>query len=168
MWNLPSGLLDTFDDGVNTIIEFFGKTCVVVYEPSIIDCPNCLNDIFTGSSANRYTPGGPIPFADGTVCPFCRGAGTIPQEQTENIKLRVYGNPKDWINVMPSNIEWPDGTIQTWGYIRDMPKLQRCVELRRHIGIAGYGYMRYRRAGEIVPHGLGRDHYCIGLWKRIP
>ena len=49
-------------------------------------------------------------------------------EKTEDIKIKVYWNRKDWVKV-GGNIVTPDNGIQTIFFATDLPKFQKAKEL---------------------------------------
>ena len=88
--NIPTSVFKTY----NEAIELFLQTVTIVYPPKKEDCPNCIFQTFGGRSINVYQAGGPIPFARGSICPFCHGRGVKLVETTEDVKVRVYWDKK--------------------------------------------------------------------------
>ena len=166
MFTIPSGLIDLYNSGIDSIIEFNGIWGKLVYPPKNVKCINCQVSTITGKSLNKYLSGGPVYFVDGTICPYCGGDGQIETQTTENIKLLVYWTPKEWVDI-GINIDIPANMIQTKSYLTDLPKIERAAEIRLHSGITAYKEYRYQRTGEPVPHGFKSNRYILTMWTRI-
>ena len=52
-------------------------------------CPNCIYDPNLKKSANKYKVGGPKPFVNGRICPYCNGAGSHGIVKVEAVYLAV-------------------------------------------------------------------------------
>ena len=50
-------------------------------------------------------------------------AGRTNRAVKEDIRLRVYWTPKDWI--VPKPVENPDGMAMVIGYMYDLPKIEK-------------------------------------------
>jgi hypothetical protein len=90
-------------DTIEKLRQDIGIFVNIIKELSVdqkIDCPNCLQDNITGKSSYIYHPtvpyptdvAGPIPFAQGSTCPICRGEGQImlPSSSVEIVKAKAY------------------------------------------------------------------------------
>lgn len=163
---IPNGLYDLYHSTVNDFINYnFGQTCKIIYPDKLTVCPNCIQDTFTGKSANKYKSGGPQSFTVG-VCPWCNGDGYLKTEKSDTIKLRIYHARKDWVRI-PISIEIPDGTVQVFGFMTDLPKIQMSNKILLHVDAEGYTRQFYRLLGEPYPHGLGPTRrYFIAYLKR--
>lgn len=135
----------------------------LIYPAKIEDCPNCIFNSMQGKSSGKYQSGGPIPFSGG-ICPYCRNKGTIEGEQSDIIPLRVYYDKASWRKI--ANIEIGNGDAMCIGYIKDMPKVKRAVEIIPSYEIKEYGERKYTLAGEPVPWGLSKDKFCSFVIKR--
>lgn len=164
---IDSDLVDLFNSGVDAMLNSaLADLCTFYYEPTQTDCPNCIFDSIGKKSSGKFQSGGPRPFPTGSRCPVCNGAGTINTQQTETTNMLVYWTPKEWRKIAPE-IEVRDGEtiIMTCGYIKDMPKAQRCQSLVVNVVEANikYNFELYR---EITPNGLTDNRYFYAFWKR--
>ena len=96
---------------------------------------------------------------------FLKALGINEVEKTEDITLKVYWDNRSWIKV-GKDIVVPDNSIQTIGYMTDLPKILRAKELIVHKGIKDYGELRFIRSGEHYPVGLKQDRYFACFWER--
>ncbi|MCK5616010.1 hypothetical protein KAR91_79845, partial [Candidatus Pacearchaeota archaeon] len=92
-FSIPTALIDLHEWVSDSLIDN-GKNCLLVYPQKHNECPNCSLDIDTGRSTSIYKPGGPIPFANYTICPYCSGEGRLHKPEEETIKCRVYYNAR--------------------------------------------------------------------------
>lgn len=156
------------------LIDELGKNCTLVYQPIQTECPNCQQDTATGRSSNIYKFGGPIPFTEG-ICPYCSGAGYISTEQTEVIKLRLIWKEKDvalpnyspYVGKATIPVFAPGGTLETRGYMRDIPKIQRTTFLLAQNPLDGYKHWRYERLTEPGDNfAIIQNRYFSCMWER--
>lgn len=161
-FEIPTELIDLYEEGIDAIIAKFGKSCRLFYPSARNQCPNCVLDTFSGVSSNRYKSGGPTPFTDG-ICPYCNGVGYVNEEVWEDIRMIVHWMPKDWLKI--GRLVIPDGGIQTRGYMTQYPKLQQCIKLRIQ-DLNGYGTFDFEKNEAPVPWGL-RLKWVITNWKRV-
>ena len=167
MFEIASGLFDLYHEGIDSLIENLGgrSPSTLIYPAIKTPCENCTQNYFGGSSTNVYKTGGPFPFSDG-FCPLCGGKGFKESENSESVKLIVYWEPKNWVKLPGISFDVPDTTIQTKGYMKDLPKIERAIELRVSRTIEGFGTWRFKRKGEPVPAGF-HNKYLIVNWTRI-
>jgi hypothetical protein len=167
-FTLDSALIDNHEEMCDFLIDGFpGKTCRLIYEPKDLECPNCFLSPDTGVSTSIYKSGGPVPFTNYTVCPHCNGFGRLQTEETENIRLRVYFNQKQFIQTAETkNIVISGDTIQVIGYMIDMPKIQRAKEMTVDTQIEGYKEYRFQPLSTPIPWGFRHQKYFTQLWKR--
>lgn len=149
---------DLFIDNVN-----IGVNCTLVYPDKRTECPNCKINTIGGSSINVYKTGGPYPFTVGN-CQYCQGKGFKTENATEDIRLRIYQNPKNWIKV--ANIEIVAGRVQVIGYLSDSQKLRRAKEIEL-VSDQDYQKWKYKLATDIYPHGFGKNRYFLSYLDRI-
>jgi hypothetical protein len=164
--SIPSGAFDKYNEGADEMINSFGVTCQLVYPEKRTRCENCITNTMGGRSSNIYRSGGPISFPRGMPCPWCNGKGFLISESTEDIVLRVYWRTKDWIDV-GFKVDVPANYVQTIGYIKDLPKIEKAKQLITNKDIKGYETWRFQRAGEGYPHGFKQNRYIINFWERI-
>jgi len=131
------------------------------------DCANCIYDPIGNKSANRYQTGGPAPFAMGQ-CPMCGGAGKIGNEQTETIKLAPIYDYKSWIPGISSNVQSPEGFVQSVSVLEDtFSTLRRAKEIIFDSSIDTIVRPRFEIYSEPEPCGMGSSTFCLTMWKRI-
>lgn len=163
---VPQSIFDLYNQTTSDMISSnFGVPCTLVYGSNRIECPNCLYNPVGKSSTGQYKSGGPIPFTN-VVCPYCAGVGYSIVDHIETIKMRVYWKRGDFMRVeVPITIT--NSSIQSIGYITDLPKIQRAQEIIANNTIQGYVAYRYVLAGEPLPFGLGSDKkYFVAFWNR--
>ena len=149
------------------ITGFPGKVCKLIYEPKDLECPNCYLDIDTGVSTSIYKSGGPIAFTNYTICPYCGGRGRLQTEETENIRLRVYFNQKQFIQTAQTqNIVISGDIIQVIGYMVDLPKVQRAKAMMVDTQVEGYKEYTFQPLSTPIPWGFRHAKYFTQLWKR--
>lgn len=141
--------------------------CKLIYEDSkFIECINCYVDAISHKSSNRYKSGGPITFADGQICPYCRGLGGSYSEASDTIYLLVLFDYKYWLN-FNSKIHSPDGLVQTISKLQDYPKIKSCNKIIIDTNIQNYTQSYYQRNSEPEPAGFGSSSYFFTYWKKI-
>src|SRR5688572_28517464 len=134
-FSIPSELYDEHEWMTDYLLDGeLSTTCSLVYPPTDSECPNCIFDPAMGRSSNIYKPGGPIPFTDHTVCPWCGGQGRKIEDVRESIKLRVYWGGMEVNAAMKqfskmSSFDVPDGLIFIIGYMYDLPKFERAASV---------------------------------------
>lgn len=164
-YKLPSQVFSTYKSVVDAMIsDNFGVNCQIQYPSEKTVCTNCVFNSFTGKSSNIYKAGGPIQFTNG-ICPYCNGDGYTDSTVTEIIKLRCYYEVKHWIK-LPVNFNYPAGTVQTIGFIKDLEKCKRANYIILNSDKNDRFNSSYRLLSEPVPHGFGRDKYFIAMWER--
>lgn len=163
---IPDELFDDYYEICNEFLnnDYIGKSCTVVYPAQKDVCPNCTVVKLASGSTNVYKSGGPYPFTVG-LCPYCAGKGYSETETSEEIRLRVYWNKRDWKKIS-NNIQIPDAEVMTIGFIADMPKCQQASYVLMINEQSNRVAYRFTLAGEPFPHGFGKDHYFIAYWKR--
>lgn len=163
---IPSAFFDIYNSTASDFItNNFGVPCELFYESNALECINCIFNPITKSSSGIYKVGGPLPFV-GTICGYCNSTGRSLVQQTESILMRVYFTKKDFVKTdMPINMN--SSTIQTIGFITDLPKLLRAHYIIVNTNVEGYSIYRYQLAGEIIVWGLGPvKKFCVAYWNR--
>jgi len=102
-FNISERLIDTYQEGIDSIIEQLGKEVIIVKNPIVGDCPNCGYDKRRKRSNGRYNTNNPNPegalnkpFVNGQRCPVCNGRGTINStDQQVIIKATIKWDPKE-------------------------------------------------------------------------
>jgi len=169
---LISGLSELHRQAITALITSEDCTvpCQLVYgSTGFTDCPNCLLAPGGTRSANIYQTGGPVPFTNGTICPYCQGRGKVQTAPaTENIELVVIWNPKDWIDVEGlASLHTGQGQIQTISVLSDtLPKLKRATSLIIGTDIENFERHKYQRNCEPYPCGFGANNFVVVMWKK--
>lgn len=169
-FDIPSSLIDEHEWVSDAFIDGeFGTTCTLIYPPSDNECPNCILDLSTGRSSNIYKSGGPIPFTNHTLCPWCGGEGRYSEALTGEIRLRVYFGGMEVNAAMRQfqDLKIADnaaGLVYVIGYMHDAPNFSRSDGIiiinkltRQEIKCA--------RASRILPWGFRRDRYFCCMLK---
>jgi hypothetical protein len=158
--NIPQSVFDKYNEGIDTTIESFGVICQLVSlnKIEVIEPAPANNNIPEKNSINAHRVRG----GD-----YERQNKIIKEvEVLTPIKLKVYYNPKSWINVA-GNIQVPDGTIQTIGYLSDLDIILQAKALIAHTAINNIKELRYQRLGEPSTFGFKQDRYFACLWSRV-
>lgn len=160
-------LKNTYNAQIDQLLSETGlSTLCHLHSPSVnTQCPNCLYDSALKKSANAYKNGGPIPFNNGQICPYCNGVGIKKEKRTVSIYMGVLWDYKSWV-IKPINIENPNGYIQTIcskDYIGDILKAENMS-----VNLSGPIYNPlFQLDGEPNPAGLGDNRYIVSQWKKI-
>ena len=155
---IPQSVFDKYYDVVDSTFNIFGVTCQLVYIEKVEVVDNTFNNIPDNRSVNPHRrPGGGNYRRDNKVIKEV--------EKTEDIKIKVYWDSKNWTNV-GGNIVLPENGIQTIFYATDLDKITRAKELIVHKDIKDLKEMRFRRAGEPFPMGLKQERYFGCFWER--
>lgn len=164
MPNIPQEVYDIYNEFADDFINLnFGQTCRLQYPPKRTACTNCVFDTITQRSSGVYKTGGPISFSFG-ICPWCNGLGYIETENTTDIKMRVYWERRYWVKINTS-INIPDGSIQTIGFLYDIPKIKQAQSIIINPNLESINSWSYILASEPIPFGLTKRHF-IAYWTR--
>lgn len=159
-FNIPQNVFDTYNEGIDYTIEAFGVICqlVSINKVEVIDPSPANNNIPEKNSINAHRVRG----GD-----YERQNKIIKEiEVFTPIKLKIYYNPKSWINVA-GNIQVPDGTVQTVGYLSDLDIILQSKALIAHNALNEIKELRYERFGEPSTFGFKQDRYFACLWSRV-
>lgn len=162
-------LKKTFNSFIDELLrnKSLSLPCELIYEGSeFYECSNCFMDPVSGKSSNIYKNGGSIFFADGQICPYCRGLGGLHGQAQDLIDLMVIFNYKYWLN-FNSKVHSPDGFIQTINKLVDYPKIKKCSKLIVDTKISNYTKNYYQRNSDPQPAGFGDSSYFFTFWKKI-
>jgi hypothetical protein len=161
--SVPSGIFSIYNEAVDNI---WAKSVTFVYPETTEECPNCH---FNGMKSNGvYKSGGPYPFDDGSLCPYCNGEGLKLTEATDTTTARIYYNRRDWTDVgFPVNIQNADAQIVF--KMTDLPKVQKAKYIipEYYEGIESYQNQRLTRVGDYYPQGFTQNpvKYVITFWS---
>jgi hypothetical protein len=137
----------------------------LVYPPTIIACPNCVNDPIGNKPANRFRPG-PRKFSDGRRCPYCRGTKKTEEENSEIIQALIQVRPRNYRRFGISTQD-PSGLVKLKTFMTDAIKLQRATHAVIDIQKQGIIKMKCRKIRDPIPTGLRDSRYAITFWERV-
>ena len=161
--SLPDNIFDIFNETVDNI---WSRNITLVYPEIREECPNCT---FNGSRSNGvYKTGGPYPFENGFLCPYCEGAGYKMIETTEQIQARIYYSQKEWVKIGPQ-VQLPNAVAQIVAKITDLPKLQKakyCIP-NYYPEVDNYNNQRLQRVSDFYPQGFLQNpvRYVVTFWN---
>jgi hypothetical protein len=168
IFSLTDDIKQIAEFAIDDLIDQLGKTCKLVYAASPSPCPNCIFDPIGNKSSNTWISGGPIPFENGSTCPHCDGTGLHFTTVTKDIKVLVANSPKDFFQKMPANIQIPAGTIQTKGYMKDLPDVLQTRKMIFQLDVQGLVKYTYELSGEPIDQGnIVQGKYWVANWVRV-
>lgn len=157
--NVPQSVFDKYFDVIDSTFDIFGVTCQLVSiekREVIVNNPN--NNIPDRNTINNRKRGGGE---------YDVGTKTIREIETlTDIKLKVYWDSKKFIGIT-DQLKIPDGSIQTIGFMSDLPTVLRAKQLIVHKEIKDTKELRFERFGEHIPIGLKQNRYFACFWKRV-
>jgi hypothetical protein len=156
---VPESVFDKYYDVIDSTFDIFGVKCQLVSINKIEELVAPVdNNVPEKNSINAHRVRG----GD-----YERGNKVIKEvEVLTDIKLKVYWDSKQWTSV-GGNIQVPDGSIQTIGFMKDLPTVLNAKALIVHKDIKQYKELRFERMGEHVPMGLRQDRYFACMWRRV-
>ncbi len=171
MVNYYSGLIDStfknlYTDAISALMydDALVTPCTIHYGVTKYEnCSNCVFDAIGNKSANKFQDGGPMPFPFGSICPMCNGNGKRAYEASENIKLMIVWNYKQFIN--NNTVNNPEGVIQSITFAKNTPKLKKAKEIIIATDIDKYSRHRFERISDPQPCGFSNE-FVECLWKR--
>lgn len=157
-----------YNQYISSILANDGLTteCVLNYGVSKRNlCINCIFDVNLKKSANKYKTGGPVPFTNGMICPYCNGIGYYGEVKSDQIYLAVLWDYKKWVSP-PTNISNPDGYIQTICHKSNLAKIRQAKDITVVLNkqLSNPVFELYE---EPTPAGLGDNEYLFCMWKKI-
>lgn len=156
--NVPESVFDKYFDVIDSTFTIFGVDCQLVLTDTIeevIYIPN--NNIPERNSINAHI---------NRKGDYERSNKIIKEvEVLQNIRLKVYWNPKEFIDV--ASVQVPDNVIQTIGMMTDLPLVLKSKALIVHDKIKDIKEMKFERIGEHIPMGLRQTRYFSCLWRRV-
>tara|TARA_Y100001937_G_scaffold32893_1_gene46874 strand:+ start:19896 stop:21422 length:1527 start_codon:yes stop_codon:yes gene_type:complete len=166
-FEIPGSIFSSHETMADLLIDGpTGQDCQLIY-PSTKNsiCPNCIYSPRQKKSSNIYKEGGPVPFQNHTICPWCGGEGKSSRAVKEDLRLRVYWSQKDWSVFGP--VENPDSSVMVIGYIYNLPKLEKCDRILLNKNLSPYRKWICERSGEAVPWGITQDRYFAQMLSRV-
>jgi hypothetical protein len=155
--SIPSTVFTKYKEFADAMIADFGVNCKLVYTEQVEEISEDVPRVKQRRSMNIQDRNDAAGFARGS-----KKFKTV--ENTEDIKLRVYWNRKDWVKV--GEIDIPDGAIQTIGYLSDFTSINKAKALIVNSDIDGYREYRFIKASEPFPWGFKQDRYMVCFWTR--
>ncbi|NDB57581.1 hypothetical protein EB001_03950 [bacterium] len=156
---VPESVFDKYYDVIDSTFQIFGVDCQLVSINKVEElAPIIDNNIPEKNSINAHRVRG----GD-----YEREHKIIKEiEVLTDIRLKIYWDMKQWIGIA-GDIKVPDGSIQTIGFMTDLPNVLKAKALIVHKGIKEYKELRFERYGEHTPMGLRQNRYFSCLWKRV-
>lgn len=161
--NIPTGVFSEFNQ---TVDNFWSKPVTLFYPEIREECSNCS---YNGYRSNGvYKTGGPYPFENGSVCPYCNGEGLKVSEPTETLSARVYYDRKNWMDV-GVKVNAPSAAAQMIFKMTELPKIQQCKYAipEYYSGINSYQNQRLYKIGDYYPQGFTQNpiKYVVTFWS---
>lgn len=168
LFTLSADVKKIAQDAIDDLIDQLGKDCLLMYPPLPEACVNCELDPIGNKSSNHWTNGGPIPFPNGSICPLCNGSGYHFKETSKSIKLLIGNSPSEWFVKLPAGLQVPAGTIQTKGYVSDLPDVLQCRKMVVQVSLEPMIRYTYELYGEPIDQGnIVQNRYWVALWNRV-
>ncbi len=160
---ITSTFKTTFNNAIDALLEDGALTvpCQIIYGGvKFTDCPNCVGGL-------TYTSGGPIPFPNGLICPYCNGVSRFEVEDTEDVHLLCIFDSSKFKNFTPPvGVFTPNMFAQTMCALTLYPKLKAAKTIVLDSTNKLYSRNVYKRYGEPEPLGLGDMRYILTNWER--
>src|SRR5210317_637067 len=124
--SVPSSVFDKYFDVIDSTFDIFGVTCQLVSIEQVEEIVYPDNNYPVINSIND------------TIIEGDYNIGTTTIKEVENltdIKLKVYWDAKEFIAVGNSELNVPDGSIQTIGFMSDLQAVLAAKQLIVHKGI---------------------------------
>lgn len=163
---IKDSLITIYQERIDALINQLGKNVYLEFDPIRDPCPNCEYDTQRKRSRGIYIPGGPIPFARGRRCPYCKGRGFTETEVNKCIKCLIKWNPEDAEDFGIAVSQAKDiARLKT--YLTEADDLIRAKTAILNHDIVDQMKMRARMVQSPIPVGLREDRYCISFWELI-
>lgn len=168
---ITSSYKQTFKDMINALLEDTALTvpCKLVFENTRLqDCPNCIYDPISHKSSNQYQTGGPLPFADGQICSYCIGAGSLSFSNEEDLYLGII--KPAFFSMSPLELEtvnFVDGKIQSLCNIEHYAKIKNASYVIIDTNITDLSLNKYIRYRDPIPMGFGDNSFMVTTWQSV-
>lgn len=168
LFTLDTATKAVIQQGLDDLITELGKDCLIVYPPLRVNCVNCVKDPIGNKSSNVWKTGGPLPFPNGGICPMCNGSFTVAKENSETLHLLCAWEPRNFFYPIRNlDLKVPFGTIQTKGYMSDLPKIKRANYLVFELPIVPIIRQTYVLSGEPGDQSnIIQNRYFVATWER--
>jgi hypothetical protein len=169
IFTLDADTKSVITQALDDLITELGKPCRLEYPPKWAPCVNCVYDPIGNKSSNRWLSGGPMQFPNGQTCPMCNGVGQLATAVTEVITFLCAWEPrKFWFPIPNLQIRSPYSIVQTKGFLKDLPKIERANFLYFQTpieGIARKKYKLFKEPGD--PSNIIQNRYFVASWERV-
>lgn len=150
-------------DILDESISFFGKQCRLIYQPKYENC-GCNFSGIGNKLDNVWHHGGPASIMG---CVYCGGTGKRPVEISENLIMILDWNPSQFLLPAPQSFS-PYDIVQSKGFLSDLPKILKCMEMRAQLPIEPYIISRYKLYGQPGDQdNIIQNRYFLAIWERI-
>lgn len=165
--NIPPSIFDIY----NNAVTLFERTAHLFFPPVLEECPNCYQNTMRAGlqSMSFYKQDGPIPFENGMPCPYCDGKGSIENQLSVEIPVRIYWKKSDFIKAGSPLINIPDNSIQTIADMKYLSDIERADYMVPYYdGIQEYSIMKFYKLSPSFPQGFKQNpkKYVVTLWGR--
>lgn len=156
--NIPDSVFDKYFDVIDSTFDIFGVPCqLVTIDKEEVTVPDDNIPNINSINDHRRNTGGR------------RDRGTVITREVEvftDIRLKVYWDAKQWVQVTPSLVA-PDAAIQTIAFMKDLQQVLSAKFLVVQKDVPDGMEMRFERVGGHTPMGLKQNRYFACFWKRI-
>lgn len=155
--NIPQSVFDKYNDVIDSTFNIFGVTCKLVFIEKVEEISVTYDNVPSNRSINAHRRSTEL---------YRRENKVIKEvEKTEDIKLKVYWDSKNWTKI-GGDIVSPNNGIQTIFFATDLDKIMRAKKLIVHNGIQDQREFTFTKFGEPFPMGLKHDRYFGCFWER--
>src|SRR5687768_11508196 len=110
LFSITEEIRDVARDAIDSLLAHrndggLGQTVRIYYPPKIVPCtdPACSNDPVGAKQGGAHITGGLVPPHLRTRCTLCGGAGTISQEETDEVTMLCNWTLKDFKDLIPDS-----------------------------------------------------------------
>lgn len=140
LFEVGDDLLGVIQSGFDDSLAFFAKDCTLVFAG--------------GAPASSNNP--------------WDGGGHAAEDPTEGVRLMVAWDERDFWVRLPANVKFPDGVIQTKGFVTDLDRVMRASFLLVDGPLAAGQRAKFERAGDPTsPFKVIQDRYFLCNWARV-
>lgn len=159
---LDSAQLSELKVVLGQLTETSAKECRLSYQPIMVDCEACASISDIGNKPNNtWLHGGPF------LCSNCNGTRKKPQSVTENVKLVIDWSPKE-ARLLGATVEMPFGVIKCRGYLYDLPKVSKALEIEVDLPSSPYVKAVYKMSDFPIDAGaVMKGSYFLAILSRL-
>lgn len=159
-------IIEIYQSRIDALIDQLGKHILLNYDPIIQVCPNCYYDSIRKRSNGNYKPGGPIPFAKGQQCTYCKGQGVLQTAVQKCIKALIQWRPRDAATYGIS-LSKHKGVVRFKTFMSYFDDLVRAKTAISNSAVSDMATIKVRLLKGPVITGLRESRYCISFWELI-